>query len=131
VAGRLARVDPTNAIVYQNYTFPPGTIVSMTIRDMHTDPDCHYSPEKFDPERWLNPGTQKRAEQFFAPYGKGSRSCLGRDLAQLEIMIVTATLLSKFAMQLYQTTDDDIKPYHLYFSPFPRVESKGLQVTIS
>jgi len=131
VSGRLPRYDPHNPITYKGYTFPPGTVVSMSIRDMHLDSDCFPEPHVFDPERWLDPSMQKRSEQFFVPFGKGSRSCVGRELAMLEMTMVTAVLLHRFKMDLFQTTYDDVCMRHDFFSPFHADDSKGLQVTIA
>ncbi|KAK5081460.1 hypothetical protein LTR70_010535 [Exophiala xenobiotica] len=131
VSGRLPRYDPHNPITYKGYVFPPGTVISMSIRDMHLDPDYHPEPLIFDPERWLDPSMQKRSEQFFAPFGKGTRSCVGRELAMLEMMMVTAILLHHFKMDLFRTTYDDVRMQHDFFSPFHADGSKGLQVTMT
>lgn len=97
---------------------------------MHLDPDCHSGPLTFNPERWLDPAMQTRSEQFFAPFGKGMRSCVGRDLAMLEMKMVTANLFHRFNMELFQTTCDDVRMQHDFFSPFHADGSKGLQVTV-
>lgn len=131
VSGRLPRYDPYNPITYKRYTFPPGTVISMSIRDMHLDSDYHPEPLTFNPERWLDPSMQKQSEQFFAPFCKGSRSCVGRELAMLEMMMATAVLLHRFNMDLFQTTYDDVRMHHEFFSPFYADDSKGLQVTVT
>lgn len=131
VSGRLPRYDPQNSITHNGYTFPPGTVISMSIRDMHLDPDCHPEPLTFNPERWLDPSMYKQSEQFFAPFGKGTRSCVGRELAMLEMMMVTANLLHRFNLELFDTTYDDVRMHHDFFSPFHADDSKGLQVTIA
>ena len=131
VSGRLPRYDPNNPITYKQYTFPPGTVISMSIRDMHLDLNCYPDPLRFDPDRWLDPATRKRAEQWFAPFGKGTRSCVGRDLAMLEMMMATANLLHRFKMDLFETTSDDVRMHHDFFSPFHADDSKGLQVTLT
>lgn len=131
VSGRLPRYDPQNPITCNGYTFPPGTVISMSIRDLHLDPDCHPEPLKFSPERWLDPSMYKQSEQFFAPFGKGTRSCVGRELAMLQVMMVTANLLHRFDVELFQTTYDDVRMQYDFFSPFHADDSKGLQVTIT
>ena len=40
-----------------------------------------------------------------------------------------AKLFSQFDMNLFETTEDDIKQVHDFFSPFPDSE-RGLRVTI-
>ena len=128
VSGRLARYDPHNPIVYKSYTFPPGTVISMSMRDMHLDPYCFPEPNTFNPDRWLDEKTRKRCEQYFWPFGKGTRSCVGRDLAMLEMTMVTANLFNRFDMELHETRWEDVRMEHDFFSPFRRDESKGVQV---
>ena len=130
VSGRLARLDPVKPIAYKSYTFPPGTVISMSMRDMHLDPNCHPDPLTYKPDRFLDPAMCKQSERFFAPFGQGTRSCVGRDLAMLEMTMVTANLLYRFDVELFETTWEDIKMDHEFFSPFRKDESKGLQVTL-
>jgi cytochrome P450 len=130
VSGRLPRYDPVNTIVWKEYALPPGTIISMTTNDMHMDPNCFPDPTAFNPDRWFDPVTAKQGDQYFAPFSKGSRACIGRDLAQLEILITAGVILSTFEMEICDTTYDDIKGYHDYFAPFCRYDSDGLKVIL-
>ncbi|KAF2267413.1 hypothetical protein CC78DRAFT_530812 [Lojkania enalia] len=60
--------------------------ISMSIRDMHPDPTLFPSPHTFRPERWL--GEQKvMNEKWFAAFGRGSRSCVGKNLAMAELLM--------------------------------------------
>lgn len=43
------------------------------------DPRIFESPKVFRPERWLEPGADKRMEYFY-PFSTGPRSCIGRKL---------------------------------------------------
>ena len=65
---------------YGSWVIPPRTPVSMTIIDVHDDPEIFPSPDQFKPERWI--GTPKTKdgsslERYFVGFGKGTRSCLG------------------------------------------------------
>ena len=131
VSGRLARYDPINAITYRKYALPPRTVVSMSMRDMHLSPSCYPSPHTYDPERWLNSTSRKKAEQFFAPFGKGARSCVGRELAMLEMSMTTANLMHRFDLSLWKTKREDVEMAHDFFSPFRRDDSRGCQVVVS
>ena len=130
VCGRLARVDPVNVITYKSYHFPPSTVISMSMRDMHLDSNCHPDPTTYNPDRFLDPTMRKQSERFFAPFGQGTRSCVGRDLAMLEMTMVVANLLYRFDVELFETTWEDIRMDHDFFSPFRKDDSKGLQVTL-
>jgi enediyne biosynthesis protein E7 len=57
----------------------------------HRHPAFWPEPERFDPERFMN---DKPLEKFaFIPYGGGMRTCLGLNLARVEILTVVAMLL--------------------------------------
>jgi cytochrome P450 len=130
VSGRLARSNPTAPIIYGSFTLPPGTVVSMTIRDLHTNPTIYPEPATFNPERWMDANDRKRLEAYHVPFSKGSRSCIGKDLAMVELYLALANMFSKFDMKLFETSERDIKMEHDFFAPFGPSDSKGLQVTI-
>ena len=129
VSGRLARSNPAAPIVYDSFALEPGTVVSMTIRDLHTNPDIYPEPETFNPERWMDVNDRKRLEAYHVPFSRGSRSCIGRDLAMVEIYLAIANLFGRFDMKLFETNERDITIEHDFFAPFGASESKGLQVT--
>lgn len=52
------------------------TCIGMTIGSMHTDPAVFPDPLKFIPERWVG-DHDPRMDQYFVPFSKGSRNCLG------------------------------------------------------
>jgi cytochrome P450 len=130
VSGRLARSNPTAPIVYDSFTLAPGTVVSMTIRDLHTNPNIYPEPATFNPERWMDANGRKRLEAYHVPFSRGSRSCIGKDLAMVELYLTVANLFSRFDMRLFETSERDISIEHDFFAPFGPSESKGLQVMV-
>lgn len=126
VSGRLARVDPRRHHIYNNYALPPGTVMSMGIRLMHNDPDVYEDPYRFNPERWLEPEKQKLLERNFVPFGRGSRSCIGRDLALLTVYVTIANIFHRFDAELFETDASDLAMEHDLFAPFPKAGSRGL-----
>lgn len=100
-------------------------------RDVHLDPECHSEPLQFNPDRWLDPAARKTTERFFVPFGKCSRSCIGRDLAMLEVSMTTANLLHRFDLALFRTGKKDQEMRYDFFSPFHSDDSKALRVTVN
>lgn len=131
VSGRLPRIDTTDAVTYKEYTFPPGTVISMSLRYMHLDPEAHPEPLTYNPDRFLNPAIREQTEKYFAPFNKGSRSCVGRELAMLEMKMTLALLVHRFKFEMVHTTKRDVSMDHDLFSPFKPDDSKGLQALIS
>ncbi|TGO51558.1 hypothetical protein BOTNAR_0352g00060 [Botryotinia narcissicola] len=102
VPGTLPRIVPDGGVVVDGNFIPAGTSISQTNLSLHHNASIFPSPEKFDPERWLR-DEKSVLEKHFAPFSKGSRSCLGMNLANEEIYIVVALFFSRFEMELYET----------------------------
>lgn len=63
------------------------------------DADVFHGPDEFRPERWLDEADITPAmKEMFMPFSKGSRACLGKNLAMMELKLVTATLLQRFVI---------------------------------
>jgi cytochrome P450 len=73
-------------------SLPAGTMVTPAIYLAHHHPDAFPSPHRFDPTRFL--GNRPRSQHYF-PFGGGTRYCLGSQLAQLEIRMITAAVLRR------------------------------------
>jgi cytochrome P450 len=84
VPGRLPRVIEAPDATFNGYRVPKGTIVSMSTWMLHRDPKNFPEPEQFIPERWSDPAKSRTLEnKYFAPFGRGSRQCVGMQYATL------------------------------------------------
>lgn len=82
VPGRLPRVIETPDAVFNGYCVPKNTIVGMSAWMLNRNPQNFPEPDQFIPERWSDPAKSKRSEnKYFAPFGRGSRQCLGMQYA--------------------------------------------------
>jgi len=75
---------------------PEGTDVGVSIYAIHHSPKCFDDPFTYRPERWLQDdgtGSVDRARAVFNPFSIGTRGCLGKGLAQTELMLTLATIL--------------------------------------
>jgi len=130
VMHRLQRIDPENAIEYNGYSIPAGTPVGMSSKIMHDDPSVFAEPEKFDPERWLRPGAEE-LNKYLVPFSKGSRMCLGMNLANAEICLTLSSVFRRLDLELYETTwEDDVMAVHDYFAAMPHKSSRGVRVLV-
>ncbi|PSR13922.1 cytochrome P450, partial [filamentous cyanobacterium CCP3] len=77
--------------------FDAGTIFMPTIYLVHYREDIYPNAQEFRPERFL--ARQYSPSEYF-PFGGGSRRCLGYALAQLEMKLVLATVLSQVRLAL-------------------------------
>lgn len=101
---------------------------------IHVNPEIFPSPYEFRPERWLE---NAEFEKFLVSFSKGSRQCLGIDLAYAEIYICIASIFWGFEgpggvgthkMEIFNTTEEDVKMKHDMAVLFPAASSKGLRV---
>ncbi|KAJ5758602.1 cytochrome P450 [Penicillium odoratum] len=88
------------------WLIPAGTPVSMTFRHLLRDPTVFPNPESFQPDRWLtkDEGMMERMNEYFLPFGRGSRMCVGLHLAWAEIYIAIAELFRNSVFELHGGT---------------------------
>jgi cytochrome P450 len=76
---------------------PPDTIVGAAAYVFHHNPEVFPQPFHFLPERWLASGGEKGfrrlKESDIFPYGLGSRTCLGRNLANQQLYATVARVV--------------------------------------
>ncbi|XP_020112940.1 abscisic acid 8'-hydroxylase 1-like isoform X1 [Ananas comosus] len=74
------------------YLIPKGWKVMPLFRNIHHSPDNFPNPEKFDPSRFeVSP-----KPNTFMPFGNGSHSCPGNELAKLEMLVLLHHLTTKY-----------------------------------
>ncbi|KAH8895911.1 cytochrome P450 [Thozetella sp. PMI_491] len=92
------RVVPPEGTVLAGKHIPGGTVVGCMPAPVMLDKACWGEDvDVFRPERWLTDReTRLSMERGFLGFGAGSRSCLGRHIAELELKKVVPQLLLKF-----------------------------------
>jgi unspecific monooxygenase len=96
------------------YLFDAETILMPTMYLVHYREDLYPNAHQFEPERFLQ--RQYSASEYF-PFGGGSRRCLGYALAQLEMKLVLAIILSRYKFALAE--DKPVKPQRRGFTLAP------------
>ncbi|KAK2767551.1 hypothetical protein FQN54_003709 [Arachnomyces sp. PD_36] len=126
---RLPRVSPDVPLQFKQWKIPAGVPVGMSSYFQQTDPRVYPEPFAFRPERWLSNVTQDMTRNF-VPFSKGSRNCLGMNLAYAELNLVIAALFRPGgpAFDLWQTDESDIIQAHDYMIPLPKLDTKGVRV---
>ncbi|KAI0204166.1 cytochrome P450 [Astrocystis sublimbata] len=130
VTSRLPQVSPKERLQFREWVIPPGTPVSMTLRDILLDPDVFDEPFEFRPERWL-PSNPKLPDMIrnYVPFGRGSRSCLGMNLAMAEMYIVIACMFRRVDFDLHDTIKErDIDTVRDCFIAEVSPETKGVRI---
>ncbi|XP_075703753.1 cytochrome P450 11B, mitochondrial-like [Rhinoderma darwinii] len=94
----------TKDITLHNYHIPSGTLVQVGLYPMGRSSDLFHDPLHYDPSRWM-----RRDDTNFKAlaFGFGSRQCIGRRIAETEIMLFLMHMLKNF--QIDTVSKDDIK----------------------
>jgi cytochrome P450 len=114
----------------KSFKIPAGTPMSTTTLSAHTAPSVFPDPFVFDPDRWLGDEGRK-LHKYQMSFGKGSRKCLGIELASAEMYLVTAALVQGFDMKLWKTEASDVAFVHDYHVSMPNIEFKGVEATMT
>jgi cytochrome P450 len=75
----------------------PMNVYLRCFRAILHDPEIYPDPEKFKPERFLNPDGSVRDDPTLSlAFGIGKRACPGRHFVNATIFIITSSVLSVF-----------------------------------
>ncbi|OJJ98955.1 hypothetical protein ASPACDRAFT_44584 [Aspergillus aculeatus ATCC 16872] len=106
---RLPRVAPTETLVYNGYELPPGTVLGASSWFIHRDPTLFPDGDTFDPERWLQGDKSERLKRYMVAFSKGTRGCVGMNLAYNELYTALAYFARRFEFELFDTTPEGMK----------------------
>ncbi|GMI92418.1 cytochrome P450, family 714, subfamily A, polypeptide 1, EUI-like p450 A1 [Hibiscus trionum] len=85
-----------------NILVPKGVCIWTLIPTLHRDPDI-WGPDanEFKPDRFIN-GVSKacKSPQGYIPFGLGTRLCLGKNFAMVQLKVLLALIVSKFTFSL-------------------------------
>lgn len=91
------------------------TMVSMVHYALYHNEKFFALPEEFHPERWLgDPRFANDDREVFQPFHIGPRSCIGRNLAYIEMRLILARVLWNFDLELADKTKDWIGNQKIY-----------------
>ena len=79
---------------------PAGSLVATPPYLVHRHPDFWADPAGFDPGRFLPEGEGPRHRYAYIPFGGGRRACVGASFAELETVLVLATIARRYRLEL-------------------------------
>ncbi|KAI0377618.1 cytochrome P450 [Hypomontagnella monticulosa] len=142
---RLPRIRRDSNLTYGAWTIPAHTPVSHDNYSNNHNCVVFPEPDRFLPSRWLGnpkvPGTKSFVEggvlpaaerplgHYMTSFSKGSRMCLGINLAKADLLASLAMLFRRHKMRLHESTsEEDVKMAYDMFVPQPKRGSKGVFV---
>jgi cytochrome P450 len=101
--------DAVTDVSIDDVVFPEGATVWMPQWVLHRDSRYWADPEAFRPERWLT-GEAPKEDDSYLPFGAGPRRCLGQHLADVEMKLVFAEMVSRFELEPAETDSIEVAP---------------------
>jgi len=93
---------PTGKVDILGKTFESGIVVSVPSYTLHHSKKIWgEDADDFKPERWIGEMTEKMKSAFI-PFSTGPRACIGRNLAEVELKMIAATIVVNFDYELYE-----------------------------
>ncbi|XP_026578935.1 cytochrome P450 2J2-like isoform X1 [Pseudonaja textilis] len=90
----------TKDVKMRGYHIPKGTFIVPDLRSVLLDPEQWETPEKFNPNHFLDKDGKFVEREEFLAFGTGARACVGEQLARIEIFIFLTSLLRTFSFQM-------------------------------
>jgi len=136
------RVSLITAVPLARSFIPGGNNIYPNYYSIHRDPR-YFSPgsDLFWPDRWLHPKDRRDIGDLsrplhpdtpvihdldaYLPFSYGSRLCIGKTLAQMEMRVVVASVVQKFDMEIadgydVKQWDKDLQDFYVFVAgPLP------------
>ena len=90
--------SPKYPISLGGFTVPAGMTIMINTLRLHRREDLGWQhPTEFIPERWeVREPHHAKSAFCYLPFGGGPRSCVGQNLAELEILVATCAVLTRY-----------------------------------
>jgi cytochrome P450 len=82
------------------YRIPAGTDIFYSPYHVHRHPDFWDAPETFRPERFTPEEVARRDRSAYLPFGSGPHKCIGNQFALTEMMLVIASTMQRYRIEL-------------------------------
>src|SRR3954452_6306042 len=79
---------------------PVGLTLWMSQWVLHRDPRFFDDPEAFRPDRWAEGLAKRIPRHAYFPFGGGPRICIGNSFAQMEAVLLLATIARRYKLSL-------------------------------
>lgn len=130
--------DRNGALQVKEYCIAPGTTMLTTPLLLHYSTKYFAKPRTFNPQRWLDDPT---LEKCFMPFSRGSRQCIGMNLALAELLLTLAAIFRRYGsrevrfatdvgyLEIDKTTSADMEIVGDAVTPIQR-STRGLWVRV-
>ncbi|KAG8705278.1 hypothetical protein FRC11_009173 [Ceratobasidium sp. 423] len=96
-------IPPGKAMTVAGQTFKAGSIISVPSYTTNMSSAWGSDASQFRPQRWLDENAGS-LNKYFVPFSIGPRSCIGRNLAYMELMLIAATVFRRYSVEALPRT---------------------------
>ncbi|KAH8660217.1 cytochrome P450 [Xylariales sp. PMI_506] len=108
VPSGLQRVIPPQGLMIGETFIPGNTIVQVPLHTLQRDERNFAKPLEFLPERWTDKPELVKNSSAFAPFSIGLYSCVGKQLALMELRYVVSQILYQFDVELAPEQSEEV-----------------------
>ncbi|XP_053482551.1 sterol 26-hydroxylase, mitochondrial [Ictalurus furcatus] len=95
-----ARITAEKEIVVGGHLFPKNTLFHLCHYAVSYDENIFPEAHTFSPQRWMRDEKQLNLHPFGSvPFGFGTRACLGRRVAELEMYLILSQLIKHYEVR--------------------------------
>lgn len=113
---RLSHVVPPGGWTFKGTPFPAGTLVGCSAYELHFNEQTYPNPFSFQPERWLEGNVTPEAQKAWFAFGAGSRSCIAKNLATVELFMATEKLVERDVLRGARAVQDEVEIFEWFNS---------------
>ena len=92
------------------YVLPPRSQVMICQWTVQRDPRWFNDPESFVPERWTKDFEKSIPRYAYFPFGGGPRLCIGASFAEMEAVLLLATICQRFRIDHLSSEPPELYP---------------------
>ena len=90
----------TRDFTFEGHRIAAGETVLLGTSVPHFLPEHYPHPERFDIDRYSKPRVEHRQPGAYSPYGRGPHLCLGKALAEVQMLVTMGRLLHRCDLRL-------------------------------
>jgi cytochrome P450 len=90
----------TKEFVFEGFQIPANEMLYMGTAVPHFMQEFYPEPMKFDPDRYTKERAEHQASGAYSPYGRGPHTCLGKSLAEVQMLLSMARLFWRLDLEL-------------------------------
>ncbi|KXN65031.1 cytochrome P450 [Conidiobolus coronatus NRRL 28638] len=97
--GPITRIVPAGGVTIDGHFIPEGTLIALNSYAINYSEEHFPHASEFNIDKWLSPERETYKSKLYT-FSSGPRSCIGRELAWMEMFLVLSHLLHRFELEL-------------------------------